>query len=245
MRHRQRVHQTGLSTTVGRSYHGFRVGAMKAVRHVFGSQVQTRGCFFHLWQSSFRKVQELGLVKLYKSDDSFRQLCGMIDGLAFLPICKINDGVKFLQSIMPNVAKDLFNYFVSTYTNSEYTTIGGVVRMHEPTFKPETWNVYDVTKVGGDRTNNYSEGWNNGFRHLVGHNHPSIWRLIDALQADQAQSSAKLLQFSAGNLPSKKQFKASKKLQTLLQKLISECDQGQRSVEQFLRAVSHTIRFVK
>jgi hypothetical protein len=34
-------------------------------------------------QASWRTIQQLGLVPLYKNDDDFRLFCGMMDGLAF------------------------------------------------------------------------------------------------------------------------------------------------------------------
>ena len=221
----------------------FEIAAMKAVRRVFGADVKTRGCFFHFCQNTYRKIQELGLVKLYQSDNNFKQFCGMLDGLAFLPLDKIDEGVNVLKVNMPPEAGDLVNYFISTYTCSKIITAGGVVRKQKPTFRPDIWNINEVTKAGGERTNNYSEGWNNHFRSFIGHQHPSIWRLIDALQADEAASHTKIVQFTVGNLAHKKTNKVSKKLQERLSRLCSELDSGKRSVEQFLKAIGHTIRY--
>jgi hypothetical protein len=39
--------------------------------------------------------------------------------------------------------------------------------------------VPDATVNGDARTNNMCEGWNNKFFNLVGHSHPSIWRVIE------------------------------------------------------------------
>jgi hypothetical protein len=43
------------------------------------------------------------------------------------------------------------------------------------------WNVHDATVNGDARTNNMCEGWNDNFFNLVGHAHPSIWRVIESL----------------------------------------------------------------
>jgi len=60
-----------------------------------------------------------------------------------------------------------------------------------------------------DRTNNHAEGWNSHLQHLIGHQHPSIWRLIEALQADTAESATKILRYAAVNLSPKRQSKTS------------------------------------
>ena len=44
----------------------FKVAVMNAIRMQLGDHMRVRGCFFHLCQSTWRKVQELGLVDAYK-----------------------------------------------------------------------------------------------------------------------------------------------------------------------------------
>lgn len=47
----------------------FEKGAMNAVRAILGNQTRTKACFFfHLCQSTWRKIQEMGLVVQYKDD---------------------------------------------------------------------------------------------------------------------------------------------------------------------------------
>ena len=53
-------------------------------------------------------------------------------------------------------------------------------------FPPAIWNVHDATVNGDARTNNMCEGWNNNFFNLVGHAHPSIWRVIEWCQKEEA-----------------------------------------------------------
>ena len=77
--------------------------------------------------------------------------------------------------------------------------------------------MHAATLSGGDRTNNHSEGWNNHLQHLVGHKKPSVWRLLEALQADTAEASAKLLRHAVGTLSPKK------KRRNLLQRHRSDC----------------------
>jgi len=53
-----------------------------------------------------------------------------------------------------------------------------------PLFPIQTWNAFDVTLNNQARTNNLCESWNNGFSQLVGHDHPSVWLLIDVMRKD-------------------------------------------------------------
>ena len=57
------------------------------------------------------------MITNYKSDENFRLFCGMLDGLAFLPVCDVTAGLDHLRTIMPPAAGPLVEYFDSTYVN--------------------------------------------------------------------------------------------------------------------------------
>ncbi|XP_076069776.1 uncharacterized protein LOC143041652 [Oratosquilla oratoria] len=63
----------------------FELATVNAIRTVYGDHVQCHGCFFQLTQNTWRKIQELGFVTLYKTDEERRLFCSMLDALAFLP----------------------------------------------------------------------------------------------------------------------------------------------------------------
>jgi hypothetical protein len=71
------------------------------------------------------------------------------------------------------------------------------------------------------------------FFHLVGYNHPSIWRLIDCLKQ----------QDELGNPPKKKTKRIYFQLQQRLRNLCIQYGEGTRSLEEFLRGVGGNIRF--
>ena len=60
-------------------------GVPRAVAGVFGRDVQSKACFYHITQNTWRKVQQLALINHYRDNEDFRMLCGKMDGLAFLP----------------------------------------------------------------------------------------------------------------------------------------------------------------
>ncbi|KAG0431800.1 hypothetical protein HPB47_021446 [Ixodes persulcatus] len=54
--------------------------------------------------------------------------------------------------------------------------------------------MYDATLQDKDRMNNTCEGWSTGFQKLVGHAYPSVLRLIECLQQNQALVATALTQ---------------------------------------------------
>ena len=167
----------------------FEKAVIRAVEIVLGADVRIQGCFYHLTQATWRKIQELGLTAKYKTDEDFRIFCGEVDGLAFLPVDEVKEGMEHLKRRIPDGAQELVNYFDKTYVNGTYRRAQpahgqeGIRIQHvPPRYPPQIWNVHQATIIAEPRTNNQCEGWNNRFFYLVGFKHPSIWTLIDALK---------------------------------------------------------------
>ena len=115
--------------------------------------------------STWRKIQELGLVDHYREDDDFRHFCGMLDGLAFLPSDRVQEGMQYLRTIAPDEADQLLAYFDATYVSGRHRQVQvprGAIRIRRtpPQFPPASWNVHRITLEGHPRTNNVCEGWN-------------------------------------------------------------------------------------
>ena len=70
----------------------FEIAAHQAIRALFQFDTEIRGCFYHLTQSTWRKIQQLGLTNLYKEDSDFRSFCGKLDALALLPLDRVKEG---------------------------------------------------------------------------------------------------------------------------------------------------------
>ena len=225
----------------------FELAAHQAVQNVFGSLVKVKGCFYHLTQATFRKIQELGLVGLYREKDDIKQFCGMIDSLAFVPVKDLPQAIKFLKETCPPELEDLLDYFDTTYVSGSYKRINRreniILKRIPPLFAPEVWNVLDATVSDGQRTNNVCEGWNNSFRRLVGQNHPSIWVFIDCVQKDIKEVWTTLALMERGEPPVKRQRKATQDLQKKLKKLCLEYLNGGKDIKRFINAVGYTIRF--
>ena len=105
------------------------------------------------------------------------------------------EGMTQLRSNIPEGLEQLVKYFDQTYVSGSLQRVqlspaadGTVqpIRMRRifPVYIPTIWHVHDMTVNGGSRTNNMCEAWNRGFSTLVGHAHPTIWTLIEALCKD-------------------------------------------------------------
>ena len=229
----------------------FEQAVIRVVRATFGEHVSHRGCFYHLTQSTWRKVQELGMVELYKSNDDVKLICGMIDGLAFLPVGNVSDGMDYLRNNTPDECERLLDYFDKTYVSGTFRRIQPVdegvlavrVRRIPPLFNPELWNVHQTTLDGDARTNNLCETWNNSFQRLIGYNHPSVWTTIDAFRKDQAMVETQLFQDANGQPPRKRVKAATKNLQERLCNLCKDFVEQRKNLEEFLRGVGHCIRW--
>lgn len=227
----------------------YETSVIQAVRSVLGDGTQSKGCFYHLAQSTWRKIQELGLVVRYKTEEDFRLFCGMLDGLAFLPVADVVRGMAHLREIAPDGADALMAYFDATYVNGIYRQRRIVVdeanrlqiRRIPARFPPELWNVHEQTLNDDPRTNNMCEGWNSRFSQLVGFYHPSIWKLIKHLQIEECNSTTMLSQATIGNPPKKRTKRVHIQQQRRLKTLCTEYSEGRSVLANFLRGVGHNI----
>ena len=71
----------------------FEHAMINAIEEVFKDSVSIQLCYYHLSQSVWRKVQNLGLATKYKEDKEFRHSVRMINALAFLPLNIIKKGI--------------------------------------------------------------------------------------------------------------------------------------------------------
>ena len=185
--------------------------------------------------------------------DDFRLLCGMMDSLAFLPVPDLTNGIHLLRTLCPDntpEAAELLGYFDSTYIRgrlrqqnpAQNQAVRLVLRRRPPMFPPAIWNVHDDTVNGDARTNNMCEGWNNKFFNLVGHTHPSIWRVIEWCQKEEATVRTIIQQDAVGNPPVKRTQQRHVQLQERLQNLCRDLTTGQKTIAEFLCGVGWNIR---
>ena len=154
----------------------FEMAAINALKLIF-PDTKINGCFFHLKQSLFRKIQALGHQKEYSKSLEFANKCKMIAALAFVPVGEVE---KTFQSLKQELSEDarfteLLKYFQVNYIGNESI---------KSKFEIVLWNVTQQISQELPKTNNYVEGYNNRVKHALGCCHPSLGVLIDTLKKE-------------------------------------------------------------
>jgi hypothetical protein len=117
----------------------FELAAKNAVSEAFPGVV-LRGCFFHLSQCCWRKIQDLGLAEAYKQDDEFALSCRMLPALAFVPPDEVRAVFMAIARDYPPELDDFLIYFERNFIG---TTVAG--RPRAPIHPVEEWNQYQAT----------------------------------------------------------------------------------------------------
>ena len=138
------------------------------------------------------------------------------------PPTDVFKGLQFLKEICPSEGEELLVYVDVTYVNGPFkkTKTGDMafrIKRVPPPFPPSVWTVHSATLLDCNRRNNLCEGWNTCFQHLVVHHHPTIWKLIEALQQENSSVYVMIAQAMAGNPPEKRVLKVYVDLQKRLE----------------------------
>ena len=155
----------------------FETAAHNAALTVFPNRA-IDGCFYHLCQSTYRKIQELGLAVRYNQDAVFKNFCGTLDVLAFLRLVDVPFGMNIIRNTAivnqePAPVMALVDYFDATYVNG----IGNQGAM----FPPVKWNFHTLVLNNCSKTNNICEGQNNRLKTMCENNRPHM-ETVDSVQ---------------------------------------------------------------
>ena len=168
----------------------FEICARNVLLRVF-PQIEIKGCFFHLSQCVYRKVQEAGLQQRYQAD--FSRTVKMIPAIAFCPVADVVDAFETLAEDSGDDYQGLMDYFEDTYIGRP-----GRRQRWDPRFSHDMWNVNQRTLQELPRTDNI-EGWHRGFQSLIGSRHPNIWTFLGKLKRQQSLYHVQLTQILAGD----------------------------------------------
>ncbi len=159
-----------------------------------------RGCFFHLSQCVWRRVQSEGLQERYSNDPDFALQVRHLPALAYVPE---SDVITTFEELLDStyytdneiLLRPILDYFEDTWIGR----IDRRGRRRQPQFQINLWNCYEAVKDGIPKTNNSVEGWHRGFSQLLSAHHPNIWKFIKGLKKEQSVNELKVEQYIAGN----------------------------------------------
>ncbi|KAI6655345.1 hypothetical protein LOD99_2180 [Oopsacas minuta] len=169
----------------------------KAVINVFEDKFLAviSGCFFHLSQNVYRKIQLEGLTTIYQVNREFLLKLKMLPSLAFVPEQDVMDCFDILMADFPESALGVATNFEDNYNGKRLTNNSRRI----PPFPIRIWNMYERVRQQLPRTNNIVEGWHNAFNSNVGCSHPSVSKLFKSLQREQSLQEAKLIKWESGD----------------------------------------------
>ena len=193
------------------------------------------GCHFHLGQSVWRKIQELGHRNRYVEDEEFRMRCKGLLALAFLPADEVVEAFEELEEGMPDELENLVLYFEDTY-------IGRPRRRGRanPLFPIPLWNMHERVLDGLARTNNAVEGWHRAFQGSLQSSHPTLWRYIEAIRKEMAFQDGRYAQVIGGNNPDRRRWEYEAR-DRRINRLVEGYLQQTTTRQQFLRGISHNV----
>ena len=177
----------------------FEIGAINSFR-VEWPLTNVKGCFFHLTQNFWRKIQEIGLQGQYMHDKDIALRLRMLPALAFASPFDVRELFpQVIEHINIPEATELALYFERTYVGR--TLAGGHVN---PIYPIEMWNHHHEVPIGIPRTTNSIEAWHRSYNATIGCHHPNIWKFIKALMREQGLVEVRQAKYIGGDKPSKR-----------------------------------------
>lgn len=204
--------------------------------------VSIRGCHFHMSQSIWRLIKQVGLSRKYIDDLEFALNIRCLSALAYVPAKFV---VPYFESLMAtrfyienknDVAfSDFLNYFESTWIGATDRRLN-----RKPPFFPiDEWNCFDQLQDNIPGTNNSVVEWHNIFSSMFNIiERPNIWKFISALQKQERLNRCNIMQYLSDEKPPKK-----KKYKDSAEKIVKIGKEfSNRNVEDYLRGISHYLQ---
>jgi hypothetical protein len=209
----------------------FEKAAQNALQAAFPNATIS-GCFFHLGQCVFRKVQELGLQRRYMEDADLRTQVKLLPALALLPPA---DVIAAFDELHLDAALDpLYDYYEDTFIGRQRRG-----RRAQPRFAIATWNIHDRVADGLPRTNNSVEGWHRAFNKFVAVDHPSVYHLIGIFHKEQKNTENLLAQMAVGRQVVRNSRAQYVQVTRRLETLLANYDSADKMP--FLNGVAHNL----
>ena len=159
-----------------RLYADFEKAIHNAARHVWPS-IEVKGCRFHLGQSWYRKIQQLGLSNDYKRNNTdISNFLKLFFGLPFLSCDVVEDCFAFdIMALQPqgNRIVQFTDYILETYITDDAE------------FPPQIWAEFVSSTM---RTTNNCESFHKKLNSSFNSSHPNIFNFIEILKNMQCDT---------------------------------------------------------
>lgn len=212
----------------------FELAQLNAARKVFEG-ASTHGCYFHLCQNMYKKVQQLGYQTTYGGSYRVQLIFKQLPSLAFLPASEIPKAFDELKEISSNMLPNLFDYFSDYYVHGKQISRK---KRRAPVFPPTLWSVHENVLNNIPRTSNNLERWHCKWNGLLKAGNPSFYSVVKQFQLEESSVNAELLRVLQG-IPSKKRVRKVVELDEKLQQIVKSYDRTKNL--DFLTGIALTI----
>lgn len=168
---------------------------------------QIKGCFFHLSQILYRRIQqhESLAAKCLKDKDHPQYRVGWecfrkLQMLSALPLDKLEEAINIIEKEAPIEFLSLVKWFKEGYIVGRPFDDNGVIKYRSPRFPPEFWNHHDTVIALGIRTSNNAETFHNQIGGMF-RQRPSFWSVIRRLIQFSEQSEKLVERVKVGIFP--------------------------------------------
>lgn len=117
--------------------------------------------------------------------------------LPFLPLVDLVEVFLGLRGVIRRELEELWKYIDQTYVRG--VAARGRRRAVPPLLPPALWNVYDATRSGYHRTNNYVEAWHSTFNKYLNTYHSNLWKFLEKLKKQQHENTQQFVQIRFGH----------------------------------------------
>jgi len=170
----------------------FEKASLNACELVF-PRAHLAGCFFHLGQCLWRKVQDCNLAEAYREDESVRMYVKMLLALGFVPVAHVPQAFDELVETSPPQLATINDYWEDNFIGRQRRN-----RRGNPRFAITLWNMHDRVNDGLPRTNNSVEAWHRSFQQTADCHHPSVYKLVDQFRKEQDHVEQMVERFRSG-----------------------------------------------
>ena len=189
------------------------------------------GCFFHLGQCLWRKIQEHGLGASYRDVEDIRQHAKMLLAVSFVLLENVANAFGEPSEVCPDALIPVLDYWKDNFIGRQRRN-----RQAQPRFATTVWNVRERVEDSLPKTNNSVEGWYHAFQSSVDCYHPTVYKLISHFLIEQENIELCVARFLAGELNEDASKAKYVQLSTRLNALMPTYEN--RPLLDFLRAVS-------